>query len=545
MKVREALVGIVVLTLMVSGCSSVLAHPAIDVTGFTEIVNYQPDESITLRTLIVNNVSDTVNATKSQIRIPWGSGPLYSEGVCYSNVPIIGKPFFPNATQTHAYDFDYYRGSGAYVFFQGFTINAGATKELIYTLKINDWTGQCPTGDTWHQFPYSMWMTSNDDVFMDTFLSTIRLGNESELKRLDPRKGTFGDMPPEYEVGRFRITSSMLPNQYGAFPNSTQMDKDNTEIVNVSIFNGTETGEVTTNTTVSLEGCGVHKNSSTYPYEFEITPTEYGKIRIVANWTENSTGTEVELRGEGIISVTKPDGLVDWESVDITRTPMPDGSTVISVNASNTEGKEYMDSPLLTYSPADRPWAMQVTMEKHSDEYEATIEAFEPGRVVNYTIIGFDIAGLWKEIVNESFVVLPPIPGFDTGEGGYPSISGVHNGTITLAHDVNVSMMYTYPCAGTGGHAEYVRIWNSTLDVNATWNGYTDDWHNLSFGEETFVLEAGETYNYTIHTGSYPQIIHTSALTTADGDEITCTEFMDANGVVHYDWIPAIRLFAL
>jgi squalene-hopene/tetraprenyl-beta-curcumene cyclase len=46
---------------------------------------------------------------------------------------------------------------------------------------------------------------------------------------------------------------------------------------------------------------------------------------------------------------------------------------------------------------------------------------------------------------------------FDTGNGTYPSIMGTHNGTITPSKDISVSKMYTYPCASTGGHSEYVK----------------------------------------------------------------------------------------
>ena len=107
---------------------------------------------------------------------------------------------------------------------------------------------------------------------------------------------------------------------------------------------------------------------------------------------------------------------------------------------------------------------------------------------------------------------------FDTGAPAnpYPSISGTHNGTITLNVTIEVSKLYTYPCPGTGGHTEYARIWNSSLDTNATWNGYVGDWHNISF-DKIFMLAANETYNYTIRTGSYPQIHHTPALLTANG----------------------------
>lgn len=130
---------------------------------------------------------------------------------------------------------------------------------------------------------------------------------------------------------------------------------------------------------------------------------------------------------------------------------------------------------------------------------------------------------------------------FNTGEGDYPSIMGTHNGTITPAHKVIANKLYTYPCAGTGGHAEYARIWNSLWSISGTWEGYRGDWHNITFNE-TFVLEPGETYNYSVRTGSYPQIIHKHNLTTADG-MITCAEFIDANGKNYNDWIPALRLF--
>lgn len=131
---------------------------------------------------------------------------------------------------------------------------------------------------------------------------------------------------------------------------------------------------------------------------------------------------------------------------------------------------------------------------------------------------------------------------FDTGPGTYPSIFGLHNGTITLSTDITVSKMFTYPCTGTGGHSEYVRIWGNGTDVNRTWNGYySGDWHNITFAE-TFTLKKGIIYNYAIKTGSYPQIIHKQNHTTLDGSLITCSEFIDANGKKYDNWIPAIRL---
>jgi len=131
---------------------------------------------------------------------------------------------------------------------------------------------------------------------------------------------------------------------------------------------------------------------------------------------------------------------------------------------------------------------------------------------------------------------------FDTGEGTYPSIFGTHKGTITLNQTIIVNKIYTYPCAGTGGHSEFVEIYGNGINKNASWEGYSGDWHNITF-DEPFILEANKTYNYTIITGSYPQIHHTDKLEVASGN-ITCTSFIDENGFVYNDWIPAIKLFS-
>jgi len=130
----------------------------------------------------------------------------------------------------------------------------------------------------------------------------------------------------------------------------------------------------------------------------------------------------------------------------------------------------------------------------------------------------------------------------ETPENPYPSIAGTHNGTTTPSYNLNVSKLYTYPCVGTGGHTEYAAIsyLNGSLLAEAYWNGYTGDWHNITFNN-SFTLYANETYNYTIRTASYTQIHHNRTLFTENG-WINCTEFTDANGVIHYDWIPAIRL---
>jgi hypothetical protein len=152
-----------------------------------------------------------------------------------------------------------------------------------------------------------------------------------------------------------------------------------------------------------------------------------------------------------------------------------------------------------------------------------------------------DDNGAWST-EDTTNLTISPHEVFDTCAGGYPSIAGTHNGTITPNKTINVSEMYTYPCTGTGGHSEYVALYhsNGTKLVEGHWNGYTEDWHNITFSA-SFTLEAGKTYNYTIRTGSYPQIIHATSKEVTGGT-ITCTEFVDVNGKVSEDWIPAIRL---
>jgi hypothetical protein len=147
----------------------------------------------------------------------------------------------------------------------------------------------------------------------------------------------------------------------------------------------------------------------------------------------------------------------------------------------------------------------------------------------------------------ENTASYPGVSIFDTGFGTYPSIMGTHEGKIIPSCDINVSRLYTYPCAGTGGHAESIVISeNGTPIANGTWSGYEGDWHNIIIHNVTCApyvrLLEGHKYNYTIITGSYPQIIHEHEYKKAIGGTITCTEFTDANGKTYTDWIPAIRL---
>jgi hypothetical protein len=135
------------------------------------------------------------------------------------------------------------------------------------------------------------------------------------------------------------------------------------------------------------------------------------------------------------------------------------------------------------------------------------------------------------------------VTGIDTGPGTYPSIGGIYQGTIIPNRQIKVSKLYTYPSPGTGGHAEYARLWDdSGLNATASWSGYERDWSVLFF-DHPFILEAGQTYYYELGSSSYPQVIHSSTHTSLDGSFISCTAFTAPDGHVHEDWIPAVRLY--
>ncbi|KAF5411179.1 MAG: hypothetical protein C5S38_09685 [Candidatus Methanophagaceae archaeon] len=180
------------------------------------------------------------------------------------------------------------------------------------------------------------------------------------------------------------------------------------------------------------------------------------------------------------------------------------------------------------------------------DEYELTVS---PNESCYYRVEAYTNTTNGKEYrcyTNPVWVAVladstPSVVVFDTGESGkpYPSIAGTHKGTIIPSQNITVSKIYTYPCTGTGGHTKSIKLYeNSTSIVNGTWTGYPDD--NITI-TPSVTLFAGHTYNYTVVTGSYPQILH-AASKEVTGGTITCSSFVDANGCTHSNWIPAIRL---
>ncbi|MEA3503301.1 MAG: hypothetical protein U9R47_11030, partial [Actinomycetota bacterium] len=218
-----------------------------------------------------------------------------------------------------------------------------------------------------------------------------------------------------------------------------------------------------------------------------------------------------------------------YSPVDIVVTD-PDNLTV-SKQSNDIPGASYTEEDLNGDGDADD--MIFIPYRKTGEYLISVAREAEAAPDDKYTLVVSTESGNTTLADNVSVGAIPTEPyGFESmfyfdtsaSDKPYPSISGTHNGTIKSVQTINVSTLYTYPCAGTGGHTEYARLWNSTLDVTAKWDGYTEDWHNISL-KESFTLVAGETYNYTIRTGSYPQIRHTDALLTTNG-WLNCSQFV-------------------
>jgi hypothetical protein len=282
------------------------------------------------------------------------------------------------------------------------------------------------------------------------------------------------------------------------------------------------------------------------------------------------------------ISLPVSDGKYSAEFEDIL---FPPGEKKFSVTAENIADIRVSLGPLAFYSeveyPPDGPleatngiatiaisvpftmWGMTVNIGGEKD-VKVYGNAVEDAEFVNLNIdmsikVIADTNGTFKLDVNtggiplgefmitageleKTIAVVSTKQVFDTGspEYPYPSMCGTHNGTLTPNQTITVSKLYTYSCPGTCGHTERVTIWSDKgVIVEANWTGYCSDWRNISFDAVTLV--AGETYNYCICTGSYPQIIH-ERTANVTGGTITCSQFTDANGKVYIDWIPAIIL---
>ena len=269
----------------------------------------------------------------------------------------------------------------------------------------------------------------------------------------------------------------------------------------------------------------------------------YDKQKEIREWPNGKLGTHT-LNNLRIYHGTSSITITAYSPVDIVGTDSD--NLTVSKQSNDIPGASYMEEDVNGDGDADD---VSFIPYRKAGEYLITlIPEADAAPDDKYTLVASTETGNTTLAENVSVGEVPIYVFksrfcFDTGASGkpYPSIMGTHNGTITPNKNIDVQKLYTYSCAGTGGHTEYARIWNSSLDVNATWDGYQGDWHNLFF-KEPFSLIANEEYNYTIRTGSYPQVHHESELPTANGG-INCTQFTDANGWIYYDWIPAIKLF--
>jgi hypothetical protein len=206
-----------------------------------------------------------------------------------------------------------------------------------------------------------------------------------------------------------------------------------------------------------------------------------------------------------------------------------------TINASVWDGQDWISFGQLVNFSTDKG---TINTSAYIVDETATV-IFKAGTVPGVDTIMAEAKGDEWLLTNTTTVTLISAE-LDTGEGTYPSIPGTHLGIITPSQTIAVNNLCTYPSLGTGGHTEYVKIWNSTWMAEARWNGYAGDWQNVMFNQ-SFILYANETYNYTIRTGSYPQIIHEPSW-NATGGVITCSEFVDENGRTYIDKIAALGL---
>ena len=298
-----------------------------------------------------------------------------------------------------------------------------------------------------------------------------------------------------------------------AFPTTDKPNYDLSESINVSVI---------------IKNATLHQVS--FPYELKIT-TPSGEIINETHFVASENGTyivEASPIAAGYATVPGETLFMVEKQSDLKMAVSRSGNTTL-VHVKTDAGGAVEDASVILNGI------------KKSTDIEG-VAKFEYVNATEFFVktekFGFNPVIKTVNISEENLI-------FDTDSPAnpYPSISGIHNGTIKPNHTINVSTLYTYLCSGTGGHTEYARIWNNSgLDVNATWNGYVGDWYNITFNE-TFVLYQNEMYNYTIRTGSYPQIIHESPF-NATGGTITCTKFTDANGKTYNNCIPAVRLWA-
>ena len=114
--------------------------------------------------------------------------------------------------------------------------------------------------------------------------------------------------------------------------------------------------------------------------------------------------------------------------------------------------------------------------------------------------------------------------------------------TNSVKKDIWSEFVYNHPKGNIFQTPEMYGVYERTKNYEPIFLAVVDESDNIkAMNLSMLTLLADHTYNYTIKTGSYPQIIHEHVVNVTGG-KITCTEFIDANGKSYDDWIPAIRL---
>ena len=321
--------------------------------------------------------------------------------------------------------------------------------------------------------------TATSSIFTELTTSYIALGNILEWPlKVDYRNATVGFTNITIAWNLSEVPEEYLVSLY-----------TEGEVINMR-----ESSSYTVNTSKSSES-----------YEFNITAAKKMISPIITNIT--------------VTNITNNSATVTWDTNEIS-----DSLVKYGIESGNYTHQEYNSTNVISHS--------------------LSLTNLSAGVKYYYVVNSTNLSGSSNQGIEYDFTTKIPLV-LDTGKPAnpYPSIFGTHNGTIKPNQTIEVSTLYTYPCAGTGGHTEYAMIWNKTIGecAVAEWNGYIGDYHNISFNK-TLTLNEGVIYNYTIRTGSYPQIIHETPF-NATGGTITCDKFIDANGKVYCDWIPAIKLW--
>lgn len=385
MKVITPIMVIVLLAVLVfTSCASALDF------GYSEIVDYEPNKSITFELVIKNPLDKDVNITDALMDIPWGTDFVYS------NNPF-SCGFFPGAKEADE-RYGGVDGTKMVHFNINKTLHPHSSMEIFFELKINDWVGHSPNGLTQWAPPYYFYAKDNV-TYKDIFIRMDHVYGHTDEEvvgsALCPRSGTFADYGGHCV---FDLSPDIVNNEYGISSSVSELEPGKPEDIAVTVWNGN--GTEVKNAMVKLTGCGVFISDSAYPYEFEgVNATSIGKIRVSACWVENN----ITMNAVDFIPVSpSPNHKATFDIHKV----MPVAEKPVNISAKVTDG-EGVDMVLVKYWK-DGPWRMYESMKKDGvDMYSTEILPFWSGDVVNYQILCIDATGNITESEINQFTVTP------------------------------------------------------------------------------------------------------------------------------------------